>query len=85
MTVYYGSVASAGAPCVGAGSSVATSMFASFMPGAIPTDELFYWTRRWQEGERESAAALASGDVHEFANGREAVRWLLSADDEDEE
>jgi len=84
MTVYYVSGASAGSPCIGAGSSVSTSHFAVGIPGAIPKDELFYWSRRWQEGERESAAVLAAGDVHEFPTGREAVRWLLSADDDEE-
>jgi len=84
MTVYYVPAGSVGALRIGAGSSVATGLFAGGSPGAIPKDELFYWTRRWQEGERESAAALASGDVNEFATGRDAVRWLLSADDDDE-
>jgi hypothetical protein len=82
MTVFYVSAASAGGACVGVGSSVATGALAT--AGSIPKDELFYWTRHWQEGERESAAAREAGDVHEFATGREAVRWLLSADDDDE-
>jgi hypothetical protein len=84
MTVYYVTGASAGTPSMGAGMSVATSTLADGLPGAIPRDELFYWTRRWREGEQESAAALAAGDFQEFATGRETVRWLLSADDDEE-
>jgi hypothetical protein len=48
------------------------------LPLSISTDDLFFWTRTWREGEAESAAARAAGQVHEFANGTEAVRWLLS-------
>jgi hypothetical protein len=51
------------------------------MPASIPKDELFFWTRRWREGEQESAAARAAGDALEFDSGRDAVRWLLSDDE----
>jgi len=51
------------------------------VPTFIPSDEILYWTRRWQEGEAESAAARASGEAREFETGRDAVRWLLSEDD----
>jgi hypothetical protein len=37
--------------------------------------------RRWQEGEAESAAARAAGDVREFASGRDAVRWLAGIEE----
>jgi hypothetical protein len=62
--------------------TIATDSGRLSRPGAIPKDELFFWTRHWQEGEAESAAARARGEVREFASGRDAVRWLLSDDDE---
>ncbi len=51
------------------------------LPASIPTDQLLFWTRRWQAGEAESAAAREAGDVVEFENGFDAVRWLLSEED----
>ncbi len=84
MTVFYVTGASAGSPSIGVGSSVSTGSFAGGkLLGSIPKDELIFWTRHWQEGERESAAARAAGNVHEFSTGREAVRWLLTGDDEE--
>ncbi len=32
----------------------------------IPKDQLWFWTREWQEKEREADRALARGDVKEF-------------------
>lgn len=52
------------------------------LPMSIPADEIFFWTRRWQEGEIESAAAREAGEVRRFPNGRAAVSWLLSEDDD---
>jgi hypothetical protein len=60
--------------------TIATDSVRLRAPGAIPKDQLFFWTRRWQEGEAESTAARERGDVREFSTGRDAVRWLL--DDE---
>jgi hypothetical protein len=61
--------------------TVATDALLLRAPGAIPKDDLFFWTRRWQEGEAESAAARAQGDVREFDSGGDVVRWLLSDDE----
>lgn len=81
MTLGYLSDGSIGNSSVGVGSSV--SIGGGVPVGAIPKDELFYWTRKWQAGEQESAEARAAGDVKDFATGREAVRWLLSEDGEE--
>lgn len=50
------------------------------MPSFVSDDELFYWSRRWREGESESAAARQAGEVRSFEDGDSLVRWLL--DDE---
>ena len=42
--------------------------------------QAYYWTRVWQEGERESLAAFARGKGHTFENGDAAIRYLLSND-----
>jgi hypothetical protein len=47
----------------------------------FPASQAYFWTEAWQRGERESAAARREGRVRHFANGDEAVAWLLSPDD----
>jgi hypothetical protein len=86
MTVYYPDEATAGDATIGVG--IALSNVSEFparhgIPGAIRRDDLFFWTRAWQEGERESAEARAAGGTREFASGHDAVRWLLSSDDDE--
>ena len=67
------------------GSFVATGIHpGSALPASIPSDEVFFWSSKWQLDELEAAKDLARGEVHSFSSGTEAVRWLLS-DDEDEE
>jgi len=50
------------------------------MPVAVPYDELFFWTRAWQEGERESAAEREAGNLHTFDTPRDLVNWLSEHD-----
>jgi hypothetical protein len=50
------------------------------MPVAVPYDELFFWTRAWQEGERESAAEREAGNLHTFDIPRDLVNWLSEHD-----
>lgn len=45
---------------------------------AVPASQLCYWTRAWQAEEQRATAELARGEGRQFANGTEAVRWLLS-------
>ena len=52
------------------------------VPVGVPRTQFYYWTRNWQEGEREALDALARGEFRRFENGDDAVRWLLSDDDE---
>jgi hypothetical protein len=83
MTVQYPAATSASQTTIHFGRAVTTApnVARDGLPGTIPSDQLFFWTRQWQEGEAESAAARAAGDVREFASGREATRWLLSDDE----
>jgi hypothetical protein len=81
MTATYLADMTAGANVTGSGFAVGNDVFGGHgLPVSIPTEELIFWTRTWRDGEAESIAARASGDVREFASGREAVRWLLSDD-----
>ena len=48
------------------------------MPLFVPKDELFFWTRAWQEGEAESATEREAGNLRTFDDPRDLFRWLLS-------
>lgn len=50
-------------------------------PLMVPRDELFFWTRAWQEGERESAEERRRGNVRTFSTGEDLISWLRSDDD----
>jgi hypothetical protein len=82
MTVGYFADATTGSDMIGIGFAVASTPDpgSAGLPTSIATDDLFFWTRLWRDGESESAAARKAGDVREFASGRDAVRWLLSDD-----
>lgn len=51
------------------------------MPAFVPKDELFFWTRAWQEGEKESAAERGAGNLRTFDNPDDLFKWLLSDED----
>jgi hypothetical protein len=51
------------------------------VPVAIPASQLYYWTGAWQQGEREALEAIKRGDSRDFDDPRDAIRWLLSAED----
>ena len=52
------------------------------IPFAIPRSQLYYWTARWQDDEREALAELARGEGREFKSAADAIRWLLDPEDE---
>ena len=33
---------------------------------SVPTDQRWYWTERWQAGEREAAAQIAAGQAEVY-------------------
>jgi hypothetical protein len=51
------------------------------MPASIRSDQAYYWTREWQEGEADAEAEIQAGDTRVFDGPGDAVRWLLSTDD----
>ncbi|HEY4711288.1 MAG TPA: AbrB/MazE/SpoVT family DNA-binding domain-containing protein [Dehalococcoidia bacterium] len=42
----------------------------------IDKDQAWFWTKRWQEGEREAEADIRAGRGHTFANAEEAIAYL---------
>ncbi len=51
------------------------------MPTSVPADQLYYWTGAWRQGENEGLADLAAGRAREFADPLDAIRYLVSPDD----
>ena len=47
------------------------------MPISIPADQVYYWSRRWQESERKAREDLASGRSRVFSDPTDAVHHLL--------
>ncbi len=50
-------------------------------PIFIPRDEQFFWTREWQEGEKESAAEREAGQLRIFKDGKGLLEWLDADED----
>ena len=44
----------------------------------IPKEQLWFWTREWQEKERDAEEALARGDVKEFDSVDDLLEDLRS-------
>jgi hypothetical protein len=51
------------------------------MPFFVTRDQLYYWTREWQAGEREALQDLKKGDFRRFPDGTSAAEWLLTDED----
>lgn len=50
------------------------------IPISIPSNQLYYWTRKWQEGEQEALREIEAGKGRRFESARDAIHWLLSDD-----
>ncbi len=61
--------------------SVSTSPSQRVVPLFVPRQQLYYWTRKWQDGEHEALGELSEGQGRTFPDGASAAAWLL--DDED--
>ncbi len=44
----------------------------------IPKDQLWFWTREWQEKEREADEDIARGNVKEFESVEDLLKELKS-------
>ena len=44
------------------------------------SDQSYYWTSEWQEGEQESRKEIAAGRGITFKNAKDAIRWLKGDD-----
>ncbi|MBI4289740.1 MAG: AbrB/MazE/SpoVT family DNA-binding domain-containing protein [Chloroflexi bacterium] len=42
----------------------------------VDKQQAWFWTKRWQEGEKEAEEDIAAGRVHHFESAREAIAYL---------
>ena len=42
----------------------------------VDKEQAWFWSKRWQEGEREAEEDIRLGRVHNFNNAKEAVAFL---------
>ncbi len=44
----------------------------------VDKDQTWFWTRRWQQGEKEAEEDIRDGRVHRFPDAKSAVAFLSS-------
>jgi AbrB family looped-hinge helix DNA binding protein len=44
----------------------------------IEKSQAYFWTKEWQEGEKEAEEAKKKGRYKEFKKADEAIKWLRS-------
>jgi AbrB family looped-hinge helix DNA binding protein len=49
----------------------------------VDPEQSWFWTKKWQQAERESRADYEKGEYFEFDNTTEAVRFLNQLDEEE--
>lgn len=42
----------------------------------VDKDQAYFWTKRWQEGERQADEDIKAGRLYHFENAKEAVAYL---------
>ena len=42
----------------------------------VDKEQAWFWTRRWQEGEREAEEDIRAGRIHRFDSAKEGVAFL---------
>lgn len=42
----------------------------------VDKEQAWFWTRRWQEGERETEEDIRAGRIHSFDSANDAVTFL---------
>ena len=50
----------------------------AFRGGMLNPSQSYYWTREWQEAEREAIEEFRRGEYVSFASGAEAAQWLMA-------
>jgi len=51
------------------------------LPLFIRSDQVYYWTREWQQGEVEADEELQRGEARTFDSVENALRWLDAPED----
>jgi hypothetical protein len=51
------------------------------VPLMISSEQEYYWTKAWQEGELEALDEINAGESHVFTHPEDAIRWLLSEEE----
>lgn len=51
------------------------------VPLMISSEQAYYWSTHWQEGELEAESDLQASRSRIFDSGRAAASWLLAVDD----
>lgn len=51
------------------------------IPIFVPSGQLYYWTKEWQDGEAEALRDIRAGRVRRFSSGADAADWLLGDED----
>lgn len=51
---------------------------AGLKPAIIPDDQAWFWTKAWQQGEKEVDEALTTGDYQDFESVNELLQELQS-------
>lgn len=49
---------------------------AGFVPEDVPEDQKWFWSKAWQEMERQADEDFANGDYFEFDNVDDAIKHL---------
>ncbi len=44
----------------------------------VDKEQAWFWTKRWQEGEKEAEEDIRAGRVHRFPDSKSAVAYLHS-------
>lgn len=53
--------------------------FGHGVPASIPAGQAYYWSRRWQQDERESLSELEAGEGMVFESAEQFFAWLDKA------
>jgi hypothetical protein len=48
------------------------------------TDQLYYWTDEWQANEALAIEEIRTGKARVFDNADEAIKWLMSAEHQED-